>query len=493
MIIKAIIFLIIILNVIPVWGATRLVTTGGGASGDCTSTPCSPQYAINQAQAGDTVSFADGTYSMTTDLVTVRSGGTFSTPSWPSYPTNPSTTAIDGACSSVISIKSANKWGAILNAANEVGITVEHNCIEVDGLKMTGTPSGYGFIVLGNSNTIQGVRIKNIYIDNESIAVDRYVTRANDVSYSYIKDCYFYRTWYAVFTNTGSLAHHFIYEGNEVNGANMDIFRPFGHDILYKDNIIHEVTDTQELHCDFIQSFGNSNNFAYNIIFDGNLMYNGLGATVAIGQVSREEINTDDIRDWTFRNNVFANIRGIWGGDALRQKWYNNTFYRVPDPSGSITDPIRLGCSGGTSGDSWCANDSEIKNNLFVACASNSDASGWYNINGGGTVTGLSADYNMVTNDDNTAKSGFTGVETHGVSGGNPQFVSKTDPYNFMIGSTSGAKDKGVTIATFSLDKLGNTRSGTWDIGAYEYTDGGGSETGNINPGITIPGGVTIR
>jgi hypothetical protein len=52
----------------------------------------------------------------------------------------------------------------------------------------------------------------------------------------------------------------------------------------------------------------------------------------------------------------------------------------------------------------------------------------------------------------------------------------------------------------FTTDRLGNTRSGTWDIGAYEYgaSEGGGepasgSGGSTIGGGVTISGGVTIK
>jgi hypothetical protein len=66
------------------------------------------------------------------------------------------------------------------------------------------------------------------------------------------------------------------------------------------------------------------------------------------------------------------------------------------------------------------------------------------------------------------------GKETHGLEG-NPQFVaSAASPLNLHIQSSSAARDVGTTISDFSTDYDGQTRSGTWDIGADEYGGGAG-------------------
>jgi hypothetical protein len=55
--------IVLLLLSMPAWAATRLASVGGTTSGNCTSTPCELQYAINQTGNGDTLTLASGTYS----------------------------------------------------------------------------------------------------------------------------------------------------------------------------------------------------------------------------------------------------------------------------------------------------------------------------------------------------------------------------------------------------------------------------------------------
>lgn len=95
---------------------------------------------------------------------------------------------------------------------------------------------------------------------------------------------------------------------------------------------------------------------------------------------------------------------------------------------------------------------------------------------------GLDADYNMVAKGPETygSKTGFAGAETHGVNGGDPKFTSYTGTTkaSFAIAEGSALIDKGVDLSsvwTSPLDTAGTPRSGTWDIGAYQY--GGTADT----------------
>jgi hypothetical protein len=77
-------------------------------------------------------------------------------------------------------------------------------------------------------------------------------------------------------------------------------------------------------------------------------------------------------------------------------------------------------------------------------------------------------------------------------------YGSNVDPLfvgsgNYQLQSGSPAKDHGtntITPLSFTTDYLGNTRTGTWDIGAYEY--GAGTATLSIPAGVTI-GGATVQ
>jgi hypothetical protein len=68
-----------------------------------------------------------------------------------------------------------------------------------------------------------------------------------------------------------------------------------------------------------------------------------------------------------------------------------------------------------------------------------------------------------------------------------------------IISSTGGnfPRNAGTALAsTYEIDRAGNTHGadGTWDVGAYEYTSGGGGTTGGGGSGssLTIGGSITI-
>lgn len=161
--------------------------------------------------------------------------------------------------------------------------------------------------------------------------------------------------------------------------------------------------------------------------------------------------------NWTFRNNVFANIDAPLFAYIGTMKFYNNTFYHC------TSDAIIL--------INASSPNSEFVNNIFIS-NSTSNTTGWWGI--GGSPAGIVHKYNYVTKPDYSARSGFT--ETGGVNGGDPKFVAPytdciNNPCNFAIQAGSTAIDKGSTIASFSNDYGDTTRpqGAAWDIGAYEF------------------------
>jgi hypothetical protein len=100
----------------------------------------------------------------------------------------------------------------------------------------------------------------------------------------------------------------------------------------------------------------------------------------------------------------------------------------------------------------------------------------YYNDGGVGT---FNHDYNQFYNISGVTQSEIEGFgvagETHSAFNSNPNFVSSSD---YQLTASSWGIDHGCSTscgsqnltALFTTDKLGNTRSGTWDIGAYEYS-----------------------
>jgi hypothetical protein len=82
----------------------------------------------------------------------------------------------------------------------------------------------------------------------------------------------------------------------------------------------------------------------------------------------------------------------------------------------------------------------------------------------------------------------ITGQEANSISNDNPDFINNNAPFeaiNFKLESVSPAIDEGSSLTeTFTNDFDGKTRSGVWDIGAYEYDSGSSSASGITSSGI---------
>jgi hypothetical protein len=75
-----------------------------------------------------------------------------------------------------------------------------------------------------------------------------------------------------VFTITGKNS---IVENNSVrDSSDIDVFRVFGVGHIIRNNLVMNITDgPNENHIDFIQTFGNNGEVAYNILIEGNFVY----------------------------------------------------------------------------------------------------------------------------------------------------------------------------------------------------------------------------
>ena len=169
--------------------------------------------------------------------------------------------------------------------------------------------------------------------------------------------------------------------------------------------------------------------------------------------------------DIIIANNSFVDIRGdgVFGGRPLH-----------------ITPPAGITIGAGV----------EIKNNIFY----NTGSGSWATIEiaaSDASQSDWNVDYNLV----NAGEHGDISVIVDGsaYTQSNPRtsepvfttytHTSPTNSYN-LDSSDTAAKDQGVDLSEyFTTDKDGTTRSGTWDIGAYEY----GEETpANAIQGVNI-------
>lgn len=433
-------FLVSLLMVSVVSAATYYVRTdgnntvcNGSANGSSTSAPnCAfqtVQNAADIAKSGDTVVILGGTYN---GFKTVRSG------------------AIGN------SIAFTRNGTDIVTITGQ--ISVDHNYITLNGLTTTFSDSyeGGATIRVGQSAHLNNIRVTNCHLIGNG--TNTYLTTfyADDVLFD---------------GNVMEGPRFFI--GMVLNGQRQTItnnifknvvdferiFNVASSNSVWRGNEIYGMkwTGNPSVHPDIWQTI-NDGSIAQNNIIENNYIHDMTDAQA--GNVETNSSGTN-VSNWIFRNNVFANAGTfyVWGSNF---KFYNNTYYRT----GAGNQATVMLYSGASFGN---ANGAEFKNNIYLL-----DANQEPFIVGMGNPT-WTHDYNFVANTDFTMRSGFS--EPHGVNGGNPHFTAITpnctsNVCDFHIGSSSSARDKGAALPGFSTDKDGNPRTGTWDMGAYEFASG---------------------
>ena len=267
------------------------------------------------------------------------------------------------------------------------------------------------------------------------------------------------------------------------NNNGYDALRVWGVNQVISDNIFDRmITGSQANpphtnHADIIQTFDSSTHYpARGIIFERNYV------TDSVSQLGNMEKSANsEMREWTFRNNVFIRSRIQLNNYLPYVKVYNNTAYAVPAAN-------TLGFRFAYSDVNESADYGEVYNNIFIGDG------GFYGINS--NTVGGKADYNIVANLDGSANAKLTVKEAHGIDGGivpNDVFmdISRGD---FRLKAGSIAIDRGMNLNStgFSSDYSGASRpqGSAWDIGAYEYV-GGGVVTPPIIPPTIPPTPIT--
>jgi hypothetical protein len=251
-------------------------------------------------------------------------------------------------------------------------------------------------------------------------------------------------------------------------------------------------------HPDFIQTFGPLTVpsyplwglESYNILIEQNTVVDCPGGAIAQLECNNGT-NAATIHDWTFRNNVFANVELGASIGIPNCKWYNNTFYRCAPNTGCLnygwTSPTSLDPRGESYGGS-------VSNNAFIDCAYNTSNPGAYSGTANGYVPNppidlyTNADYNFICNSSFGSKAvgtrwptpdPFRFYEPHGINGGDPKLANAA-ANDFHLLTNSVLIDVGATVTGVTADRDGRVRPRglAYDIGAYEY---------NGQPAIAAP------
>lgn len=221
------------------------------------------------------------------------------------------------------------------------------------------------------------------------------------------------------------------------------------------------VTETRG-HPDLIQTFGDWGVSAYNIVFERNYCADSLSQICQL-----EQKGVADIRDWTFRNNIFVRVSYAANCDLPGVWWYNNLFYQCTTNTGCV---IFFAAPNNKKGAAW---RSGAKNNIFLECGSrpNSPEFGWYDAPPG--LNDLQCDNNYVAGPRFSSKkatrtlSNWSFTEPHGINGGDPGFVLAA-MRDFHLKPDSILVGKAQPLDTFNNDFFDNPRPVKWSIGPCE-------------------------
>jgi hypothetical protein len=241
-------------------------------------------------------------------------------------------------------------------------------------------------------------------------------------------------------------------------------------------------------HPDFIQTFGQNGYGSMGHLIEGNWVI-GIEAG-QLGQLSSGLLPT--IRDWTFRNNIFAHIGMQLSCTMPEVRFFNNIFYRCNYVNGGHA--LNFGSRYieanyyGTNGTQY-AHGATVINNVFLDCGNGTATKGWYFFERG--LSNVVADYNFVAingsqpvrlstdgpvGDPDGYWDNFKWFEYHGINGGDPRFANPS-ALDFRPREGSPLIGRGLNLGgLFATDILGRTRTGAWDIGPYAYSEGSSTE-----------------
>jgi len=414
--------------------ATYYVTTSGNNinDGSIGSPWLTVQKGFDIAVGGDTVNVGAGTYAEVADSVRAGTAGNYIT--------------ILGASGSVI-----------------YGFEVRHDYVEIRGFEINGVTTTYALWV---KETADNARIIGNTFTNTPGRALQFAWTLPPPTNGWVENNRFFggtdvcvgiagafhvftNNWMTMRTNTDPEGDCLI-----ISGSNIQIVN----------NVITNWSRSTNsiAHIDIIQAFTSAADGTKitNVVFEGNLVINCVGTQ--IGMLEDQE-KLGNIGWWTFRNNIYVGVEGVFNIYIHTVLFANNVYYRSGLNSGSPLLP-RVSSTKGNG------HNITVKNCIFFECGSSASnpAIGWYGPEVG--TTNFVGNHNLVIGTGaGTTKTGFTagGLEANGINGVDPLFTSGDPTLPLQSASPCiGAGENLSSLFTTAYNRV--TRTPPWDIGAYE-------------------------
>lgn len=282
-----------------------------------------------------------------------------------------------------------------------------------------------------------------------------------------------------VYGDRNVIRGNFLYDSD-----NVDWLRVWGRtNTVVGNTFSNHFEGTGTAHADFYQVYGPTYG-AEAIIIEQNKIL-GMGTPNAqLCMISPADV--EEIRDITFRNNLFVDVPRKANVGARNINWLNNTFIRCASSDTTVLSFYVNTNSTYTNFMINAGHGCQVLNNIFLDCGPltnggsiDKEKLGWYKF--GTNLTNVVADYNFVSKVNyqpvfvdvdhyvigDPAKWNWTAWwETHGINGGEPIFTSPTDFRPFVTSPLINAATN--LNALFTTDLNGVTRGSAWDIGAYQ-------------------------
>ncbi|MCX7102948.1 MAG: hypothetical protein NTX38_16060 [Methylobacter sp.] len=417
--------------------------------------------AANTAVAGDKVAIANGTYN---ENVNLTNSGTASS----RITFTGTTSAVITSTTPIVSTTNPTTGSASVTTPIITGkLSFSGNYITMQGITistsgMVGDPENNSVDMLGSYNVLNNSTIvdflksgvvartvTNLPQCNTTAGVKIY-SAGNRVLDKISVACF--QITALVFGNNSSF--NTFSNSSILNMDDIDVIHVFGHDQKIVNNLVNNVNQVNYdyNHTDFIQTWGSSpGTVAYNVLVDGNTISNG-----SLQGGNTETNGNTALHDWTFSNNIFANVENGFFSGLPNTHFYNNLWYQ----SGAVAI---YQTSGYSSEGVILINNAFIKN---TATQGAYDA-GWIIAYTTPSVRTISNNYYGTTTGAALPNGTNQVYESTAIKGGNPAFVN-AGAFNFNLQSSSVFIGHGIN-APFTNDAAGNTRDATWDIGPYMY------------------------